>query len=476
MPQVGQQITFSASTNGGTAPYTLGWSLGDGSVTSGSIVTHTYSSTGTFNAVLTAEDAGSPQQTATFQQTVTVTNPPPPTLVAGFSYSPISPEAGQQLEFTGSASGGVTPYVFSWSFGDGSIATGNSSLHTYTSSGWYIVALTVGDANGDAANYSKTVTVAGVPNISFSYSPASPEASSPVTFNASTTGGVGPFTFSWSFGDGSLSVINPASHTYFMPGSFTVTLTATDSDGVNASSSQVIIVAPALSVGLTNNPTTPEADQPVNFTATQSGGVGNVSLSWDFGDNSNSTENPAMHTYTSSGFFIVSATATDADGVNTTSTQTVNVVASLGASLTFSPSSPDAGDNIIFVASATGGVQPYNYSWSFGDSTIGSGSPVSHIYQSDGSYTVILTVADANNQTASAIVTLAVKHRDGSCHHNTDCTGHTAQTLDFSAIASSGNALYIITWIFAYFYNPPALGREIVLARILAWKSLRHRR
>lgn len=476
MPQVGQQITFSASTNGGTAPYTLGWSLGDGSVTSGSIVTHTYSSTGTFNAVLTAEDAGSPQQTATFQQTVTVTNPPPPTLVAGFSYSPISPEAGQQLEFTGSASGGVTPYVFSWSFGDGSIATGNSSLHTYTSSGWYIVALTVGDANGDAANYSKTVTVAGVPNISFSYSPASPEASSPVTFNASTTGGVGPFTFSWSFGDGSLSVINPASHTYFMPGSFTVTLTATDSDGVNASSSQVIIVAPALSVGLTNNPTTPEADQPVNFTATQSGGVGNVSLSWDFGDNSSSTENPAMHTYTSSGFFIVSATATDADGVNTTSTQTVNVVASLGASLTFSPSSPDAGDNIIFVASATGGVQPYNYSWSFGDSTIGSGSPVSHIYQSDGSYTVILTVADANNQTASAIVTLAVKHRDGSCHHNTDCTGHTAQTLDFSAIASSGNALYIFTWIFAYFYNPPALGREIVLARILAWKSLRHRR
>src|SRR5207302_379783 len=215
--QVGQQITFSASTNGGTAPYTLGWSLGDGSVTSGSIVTHTYSSTGTFNAVLTAEDAGSPQQTATFQQTVTVTNPPPPTLVAGFSYSPISPEAGQQLEFTGSASGGVTPYVFSW-----------------------------------------------------------------------------------SFGDGSLSVINPASHTYFMPGSFTVTLTATDSDGVNASSSQVIIVAPALSVGLTNNPTTPEADQPVNFTATQSGGVGNVSLSWDFGDNSSSTENPAMHTYTSS--------------------------------------------------------------------------------------------------------------------------------------------------------------------------------
>jgi len=271
-------------------------------------------------------------------------------------------------------------------------------------------------------------------------------------------------------------VINPASHTYSTPGSFTVTLTATDSDGVNASSSQVIIVAPALSVGFTNSPTNPEADQPVTFTETQSGGVGNVSLSWDFGDNSSSTENLTAHTYRTSGSFLVSVTVTDADGVSTTSTQTVNVVASLGAGLIFSPSSPHAGDNIIFVASATGGVQPYNYSWSFGDSTIGSGSPVSHIYLSDGSYTVILTVTDANNQTASATETLAVKHQDKSCHANGDCTGYAAQTLDFSAIASSGNALYIFTWIFAYFYNPPALGREIGLASILAWKSLLHRR
>jgi len=152
------------------------------------------------------------------------------------------------------------------------------------------------------------------------------------------------------------------------------------------------------------------------------------------------------------------------------------VVASLGASLTFSPSSPHAGDNIIFVASATEGVQPYNYSWSFGDSTIGSGSPVSHIYQLDGSYTVILTVTDANNQTANTNETITVKHRDESCHANADCTGYAAQTLDFSAVASSGSALYIFTWIFAYFYNPPGLGREIGLAGILAWKSLRHRR
>src|SRR5207249_10610299 len=325
------------------------WSFGDNSAGTGASLTLSYSSAGIFVVILTVKDSGSPQQTATSQQALPVTSPPPP-LTTSFSYSPLSPEAGQQVAFAASANGGATPYAFNWSFGDGSVATGNPSLHTYTSSGSYNVTVTVTDANGSVSYSSQAIRVAALPTVSFTYGPMSPETSSPVTFNARTTGGVGPFTFSWSFGDGNLSVINPASHTYSTPGSFTVTLTATDSDGVNASSSQVIIVAPALSVGLTNNPTTPEADQPVNFTATQSGGVGNVSLSWDFGDNSSSTENPAMHTYTSSGFFIVSATATDADGVNTTSTQTVNVVASLGASLTFSPSSPDAGDNIIFVA------------------------------------------------------------------------------------------------------------------------------
>src|SRR5207249_3844614 len=347
-PNAGQTVSFSASVSGGTQPYSYSWSFGDGSIGTGSTVADAYSSVGTFTVILTVTDSGSPQQASTSQQSLTVVNPRPP-LTASFRYSPSSPQTGQTITFTASASGGTPAYVFNWSFGDGSVATGNPSLHTYTSSGSYNVTVTVTDANGSVSYSSQAIRVAALPTVSFTYGPMSPETSSPVTFNARTTGGVGPFTFSWSFGDGNLSVINPASHTYSTPGSFTVTLTATDSDGVNASSSQVIIVAPALSVGFTNSHTSPEADQPVNFTATQSGGVGNVSLSWDFGDNGSTTENPTAHTYTTSGGFLVSVTATDADGVSITSTQTVNVVASLGASLTFSPSSPHAGDNIIFV-------------------------------------------------------------------------------------------------------------------------------
>ncbi len=480
-PIASSPVAFSAVTTGGTSPYTINWDFGDGTTGTGSTATHAYSTAGTFTVILTANDSGSPRQTASSQLSITVASPPS-TLTAIFTYSPSSPQVGQPITFSASTNGGTAPYTFGWSLGDGSVTSGSIVTHTYSSAGTFNVVLTTEDAGSpqQTATFQQSITVSSPPppplTASFTYSPASLQVGQQVTFSGTASGGTAPYSFAWSFGDGGLSTVNPTSHSYSTPGSFTVTLTATDSDGVNASSSQIIVVASTFTVGFAYSPAGPEADQPVTFTATQSGGVGNVSFSWDFGDNSSSTEDPVTHIYTTSGSFLVSVTATDADGVSTTSTQTVSVVASLGASLTFSPSSPHAGDNIIFVASATGGVQPFNYSWSFGDSTTGSGSSVSHIYQSDGSYTVILTVTDANNQTANTNETITVKHLDERCHADADCVWDSFQTVTFNTIASSGTALYIFTCIFASFYNPSGLGAEIGLPLMLAWESLRHRR
>src|SRR6184192_1857060 len=158
-PQVGQQVTFSASASGGTTPYNFSWSFGDGSTGTGSSTTHTYSSAGTFNVVLTVKDSSSPQQTATSQQSVSVSSPPP-SLTASFAFNPSSPEAGQQVTFTASASGGTSPYTFSWNFEDAGTATVNPATHTYSSSGSFVVTVTAKDATGASASSSQTVTVA----------------------------------------------------------------------------------------------------------------------------------------------------------------------------------------------------------------------------------------------------------------------------------------------------------------------------
>src|SRR5216117_913134 len=95
-PQVGQQVTFTASASGGTTPYSFSWSFGDGSTGTGSSATHAYSSAGSFTVILTVKDSSSPQQTATSQQSVSVSSPPP-SLTASFVYSPSTP---QEADYT----------------------------------------------------------------------------------------------------------------------------------------------------------------------------------------------------------------------------------------------------------------------------------------------------------------------------------------------------------------------------------------
>src|SRR5262249_44573331 len=60
--------------------------------------------------------------------------------------------------------------------------------------------------------------------------PATGNAPLSVGFTASAPGGTAPYTYSWNFGDGSAtSTAQNPSHTYAAAGTFTATLTATDS-------------------------------------------------------------------------------------------------------------------------------------------------------------------------------------------------------------------------------------------------------
>ena len=247
-PQTGQYVWFTASASGGTGPYNFTWAFGDGATGKGGTVYHSYATAGSYNAVLTAKDSSPSQQTATSQQTVTVTSPPPPppNLTASFTASLSSPVVGQTISFTGSASGGTSPYTYTWNFGDNSTGTGSPVSHVYSSAGSYGVVLTVTDAAGHVASATNTVTVAF--SASFTYSPSNPGPLTNVQFTATATGGKAPYSYSWDFGDGSTGTGASASHSYLLPGTYTVALTVADANGVTATASSTITVP--VSVGL----------------------------------------------------------------------------------------------------------------------------------------------------------------------------------------------------------------------------------
>ncbi|MCW8878145.1 MAG: PKD domain-containing protein [Kangiellaceae bacterium] len=63
-----------------------------------------------------------------------------------------------------------------------------------------------------------------------------------VSFSDTSSDDNGIYTRSWSFGDGATSSATNPSHTYSAEGTYTVTLTVTDQEGLSDSESQTITV------------------------------------------------------------------------------------------------------------------------------------------------------------------------------------------------------------------------------------------
>lgn len=104
-------------------------------------------------------------------------------LTAGFSYTPSSPQPGQTVSFTGSATGGSPPYSFSWSFGDGASATGNPVSHSYSAAGSYTATLRVTDSTSASVSSTQIITVTGPADFTIGATPNS------FTLTAGTSGG-----------------------------------------------------------------------------------------------------------------------------------------------------------------------------------------------------------------------------------------------------------------------------------------------
>jgi hypothetical protein len=92
---------------------------------------------------------------------------------AGVSFSwPPGVIAGMETTFTASVSEGQAPFTFAWEFGDdGSSASGNPVVHTFTLTGTYPVTLTVRNACGTAEPVSNDVTVFAGGEVHLAYLP-----------------------------------------------------------------------------------------------------------------------------------------------------------------------------------------------------------------------------------------------------------------------------------------------------------------
>jgi PKD repeat protein len=157
-------------------------------------------------------------------------------------------------------------------------------------------------------------------NASFAGTPTSGNTPLTVSFTDTSTGGGSSLTVStwnWSFGDGSPnSTSQNPTHTYTTSGSYTVTLTVTNSGGSSDTEQKVSYVTAgtptAPTAQFSGTPTSGTAPLEVSFTDLSTGGP--TSWAWTFGDGNTSIVQHPTHTYATGGTYTIVLNATNAYG------------------------------------------------------------------------------------------------------------------------------------------------------------------
>jgi len=255
--------------------------------------------------------------------------------VSDFMGAPLAGVAPLGVQFTDLSSGNAT--AWSWDFGDGGTSTQRNPAHTYQNAGSFTVRLTASNAGGQNTN-TKTAYVAvsapvSPPVAGFVASPTSGTVPLAVQFTDQSTGAA---SWSWNFGDGATSTERNPAHTYGSGGSFTVTLTVSNSAGPNVKTrvGYITVAAPPLAPGadFTANPLAGTAPLNVQFTDQSTGSP--TAWTWSFGDGGTSSQRNPSHTYTAAGSFTVSLTVSNAAG-QTTRTRTGYVTVAPAAALDY---------------------------------------------------------------------------------------------------------------------------------------------
>ncbi|MCS7074679.1 MAG: PKD domain-containing protein, partial [Bacteroidia bacterium] len=212
----------------------------------------------------------------------------------------------------------------------------------------------------------------------------------------SVSGGMGSATFTWNPTTG----LTPSSGSDVIarPTQTTLYVVNVYEGGCSGSDSILITVAPSPIANFAHSGGGNCEGQTVSFEdRTQNA----TFLAWDFGDGSSvSNERNPVHFYSRPGVYIVRLTATNGFGCRTIteSTQAITVNGGIVADFT---SNPAAGSGLIVLPDArveftnltVGAVR---YFWNFGDGFTSSEENPVHVYESPGSYKVVLLVENGH--------------------------------------------------------------------------------
>ncbi len=159
--------------------------------------------------------------------------------------APETLETNQSGDFSAMANEDArAPIDYSWDFGDGTTMDGTSVEHAFSEAGSYTVMVTASNRGGSYSE-STSVVVMNPPVpaqvLAILTNPTSIDTQTPVEFSANVRGDA-PMSYSWNFGEGSMSSEPTPQHTFMSAGDYTVSLELTNEHGEDSRTLDVSVV------------------------------------------------------------------------------------------------------------------------------------------------------------------------------------------------------------------------------------------
>lgn len=279
--------------------------------------------------------------------------------------------------------------------------------------------------------------------VALSFSPRFPVQGQPVSFKGDSAGDVRFWL--WDFGDGWTSTRQNEVHTYRKAGYYKVSLTVTSPTGSKKTLRTFTVMPSSVDIAsFSYSPTTPGVGQTVTFTDTTSGNP--TSWSWDFGDGTTSTLKTPGHAFSAAGSYVVTLVSSNGTGSRRVSrTIPVASMSVLSSSFSYAPAAPSAGQIMQFTDTSSG--NPATWLWNFGDGTTISVRNPSHSYATAGSYTVVLTTANATGfKSASRTVVVTANALPAASFTYSPASPAVGQAVQFTD-TSTGSP---VSWLWSF--------------------------
>lgn len=282
--------------------------------------------------------------------------------------------------------------TYKWDLGDGSTYTSQNVSHQYASSGTFDVSLVVENDQGCTDTNTIQILINQSPVALINATDVCFPDNSIISDGSTINPPESIINWDWDFGNGDVAngVQNP-NYNYTSPGSYSISLTVTASNNCQSSITLPYSVNTPPIADFTDGIIC--TNDPFIFQNNSTFPQSNLqSVLWDFGDGNTSTNTDPSHIFTVPGIYDVVLTVYSAEGCEHSITKQIEALPAPTADFS-GPENPLALTDSAFFNNLSSNYT--NLEWNFGDGNTNKiDVDPSHLYQSRGTFNVILIVDD----------------------------------------------------------------------------------